>query len=60
MSKVISKEKGIIKLCGECQSCPEVDLTDPDIVLIRDDFGGQVKLTRWQWGEMKRIFFAGE
>ncbi len=56
MSKGSYSEKGVITLCGSCQSCPEVDFTQIGFVLIRDDFGGQVKLTKQQWSEMKKVF----
>ncbi len=55
MSRGSYSEKGVITLCGD-NCCPEVDFTQTDFVLIRDDFGGQVKLTKRQWSEMKRVF----
>ena len=35
------------KLCGEGKCCPEVEVKNDEIV-ITDDFGGKVKLTREQ------------
>jgi len=35
------------KLCSEGKCCPEVTVKD-DQVIITDDFGGKVKLTREQ------------
>lgn len=45
-------ETGIVKLCGDGGCCPEVDLTDPEEVVLRDDFGGVVRLTKEQWSEL--------
>lgn len=45
-------ETGVVRLCCSSSCCPTVDFTDPDVVTIKDDFGGEVKLTRDQWHEM--------
>jgi len=49
-------EKGTVKLCGVQGCCPTVDFTDPTKVVMKDDFGGQVQLTREQWRELKTKF----
>ncbi len=49
-------EKGIVKLCGTQGCCPTVDFTDSQQVVLRDDFGGQVQLTREQWQDLKVKF----
>lgn len=49
-------EKDVVTLCGTQGCCPTVDFTDPSTVVIRDDFGGSVKLTPEQWGELKSKF----
>ena len=33
------------KLCGEGKCCPEVEITDDKMVVIKDDDGGQVKIS---------------
>ena len=42
------KEKEVKKivLCDCCHSCPEVVADEDGTFLIRDDFGGQVRLTK--------------
>jgi hypothetical protein len=51
------KEEGIVTLtCGGGDCCPTVDFTNPEKVVIKDDFGGQVELTQKQWGDMKARF----
>lgn len=49
-------EKGIVKLCGVQGCCPTIDFTDPQKVVLRDDFGGQVQLTHNQWQYLKARF----
>ena len=49
-------EKGIIELCGVQGCCPTVDFSDTDKVVLRDDFGGKVQLTREQWADLKAKF----
>lgn len=49
-------EKGIVKLCGVQGCCPTVDFTDPQKVVLKDDFGGQVQLTKKQWQDLKTRF----
>lgn len=49
-------EKGTVKLCGVQGCCPTVDFTDSQKVVLRDDFGGQVQLTREQWQDLKARF----
>ena len=46
-------EKGIITLCAVQGCCPTVDFSDIDKVILRDDFGGKVQLTREQWADLK-------
>lgn len=47
------KEKGIINLCI-IGACPTIDFTDPKTVILRDDFGGKVRLTRKEWRFLKK------
>jgi hypothetical protein len=47
---------GMVKLCGVKGCCPTVDFTDPEKVVLADDFGGKVQLTREQWTELKTRF----
>lgn len=49
-------EKGTVKLCGVQGCCPTVDFTDPEKVVLKDDFGGKVQLTRDQWQDLKSKF----
>ena len=49
-------EMGTVKLCGVQGCCPTVDFTDPEKVVLADDFGGKVQLTREQWTELKTRF----
>ena len=47
---------GMVKLCGVQGCCPTVDFTNPEKVVLADDFGGKVQLTREQWTELKTRF----
>lgn len=47
---------GTVKLCGVQGCCPTVDFTNPDKVVLADDFGGKVQLTPEQWTELKSRF----
>ena len=49
-------EVGRILLCGVQGCCPSIDFTDPSVVVLKDDFGGQVQLTREQWADLKAKF----
>ncbi len=49
-------EQGVVMLCGTSGCCPSVDFTDPQKVILKDDFGGQVQLTPKQWGDLKAKF----
>lgn len=49
-------EMGTVKLCGVQGCCPTVDFTDSEKVVLADDFGGKVQLTREQWTELKTMF----
>lgn len=49
-------EMGTVKLCGVQGCCPTVDFTDPEKVILVDDLGGKVQLTREQWTELKTRF----
>lgn len=52
----MSQETGIVRLCGVQGCCPTVDFTDPQKVVLKDDFGGQVQLTLDQWQDLKAKF----
>lgn len=45
-------ERGVVTLCGSQGCCPTVDFTDKRKVLLKDDHGGQVRLTRKEWKEL--------
>lgn len=49
-------EQGTVKLCGVQGCCPTIDFTDSEKVVLQDDFGGKVQLTREQWNELKTRF----
>ena len=49
-------EKGTVKLCGVSGCCPTIDFTDPQKVILKDDFGGQVQLTQDQWHDLNTRF----
>lgn len=53
---VVIKEIGTVTLCAVQGCCPTVDFTDPQKVVLRDDFGGQVQLTREEWKDLKTKF----
>lgn len=53
-------EEGIVTLCGVQGCCPTVDFTDPQKVVIRDDFGGKAELTQEQWTCLKDSFSPQE
>jgi len=56
MGKENTPEVGIIRLCGTQGCCPTVDFTSPRMVVLKDDFGGEVKLTSEQWRDMMSRF----
>lgn len=49
-------ERGVIKLCGVQGCCPTIDFTEPNKVVIKDDFNGRVELSTEQWKELKSSF----
>ena len=49
-------ETGVVTLCGVQGCCPTVDFTNSDQVVLRDDLGGKVTLTRPEWDELRRTF----
>jgi hypothetical protein len=58
MSKQHTPEQGMVTLCGVQGCCPTVDFTDPEKVVLKDDFGGRVQLTPDQWADLKAKFAA--
>lgn len=56
MKKQNGMEQGTVKLCSVQGCCPTVDFTDPQKVVLKDDHGGQVQLTRAEWSELKAKF----
>ena len=56
MARKDESEEGIVTLCGTQGCCPTVDFTDPQQVVIKDDFGGKVQLTTGQWDDLKARF----
>lgn len=57
-SPALVPEKGVVKLCAVQGCCPSVDFTDPEKIILKDDFGGAVQLTRDQWADLKLKFGA--
>ena len=55
-SHVSVPEKGVVTLCGVQGCCPTIDFTDSQNVILSDDFGGKVRLTRAEWEELKAKF----
>lgn len=49
-------EQGTVKLCGVQGCCPTIDFTNPEMVVLSDDFNGKVQLTRAQWADLKSRF----
>ena len=47
---------GTVKLCGVQGCCPTIDFTNSKKVVLKDDFGGKVQLTREQWADLKAKF----
>ncbi len=58
MSDFVEKEEGVVMFCGDSGCCPLVDFTDPKRVILKDDYGGKVKLTREQWSLFKKHFLT--
>lgn len=56
MTRQYTPEQGTVKLCGVQGCCPSVDFTNPEKVILSDDFGGKVQLTRREWAELKSRF----
>lgn len=51
------KEEGIVTLsCGGGECCPTVDFTNPEKVVLKDDFGGMVQFTPSQWNDLGSHF----
>lgn len=51
-----TSEEGIVKLCAVNGCCPSVDFTDPNKVVLQDDLGGKVQLSREEWQDLKTKF----
>lgn len=49
-------EQGQVVLCAVQGCCPTVNFTDPQRVVLTDDFGGRVQLTHEQWQDLKGKF----
>lgn len=56
MKKPQTTEQGVVTLCGVQGCCPTVDFTNPNEIVLRDDYGGKVQLTPVQWNELKQRF----
>lgn len=52
----LTPEEGVVRLCGVQGCCPTINFTNPEMVILQDDFGGKVQLTREQWTELKARF----
>lgn len=60
MQKQNNKNQKIVTLiCDDCHCCPEL-IVEQDKVLIKDDFGGKVKLTSQQFKLLKDKIKKGE
>lgn len=47
-------ETGIQTLCGAQGCCPTIDFSNAGHVVIKDDYGGTVRISRPAWKEFKR------
>lgn len=56
MTSQRTPEMGMVKLCGAKGCCPTIDFTDSEKIILKDDFGGKVELTREQWADLKARF----
>lgn len=45
----------VVTICGDKGCCPTIDFSEPKVVIIKDDFGGRVRLTRTQWSGLKAV-----
>ncbi len=45
-------DNSVVTLCGVSGCCPTVDFSDPNTVVITDDNGGKVTLTRAELAEL--------
>ncbi len=48
----------IVTLCGDCEHCPSVEITDEGVRIGED--GNLVKLTRAQWNDLVARLRSGE
>jgi len=53
-------EQGTVKLCGTQGCCPAVNFDDPNEVVLTDDFGGRVRLSRDEWQDLKSRFATNQ
>lgn len=49
--KTIKKESSKMILCGVQGCCPTIELKEKEVI-IKDDFGGKVKLNKDQWNDL--------
>lgn len=52
-------QKVVTLICDDCHCCPEV-IVDQNQVMIKDDFGGKVKLSKEQFALLKEKVSKGE
>jgi len=61
MGKNDTKGYKVVTLCAHYdQNCPQVILDRSKNVKIKDDFGGEVKMTSEQWGVLVEKVKSGE
>lgn len=53
--KTIKNKSSKIILCGVQGCCPTVEFKEREVI-IKDDFGGRVKLNKDQWNDLVKRF----
>ena len=43
-----------VRSCGVQGCCPTIDFTDPQNIILKDDFGGKICLTKDQWEWLRK------
>jgi hypothetical protein len=43
-----------VRSCGVIGCCPTIDFTDPQNITLKDDFGGQIRITNKQWEWLRK------
>jgi len=50
----------VVTLCGVQGCCPTLEVQEDGGVIIRDDFGGNVRLNHQEWNDLKEKIFRKE